>query len=203
VSMSNPGTDLAARHPGAFILPFRGVWPRIAEDAFIAPGASIIGDVEIGSEASVWFGCVLRGDDHAITVGPRSNIQDGTVIHVSLESHPTTIGAGVTIGHGVRLHGCVLEDGCLVGIGAIVLDGVVVESESMVAGGAVVTPRKRVPRHQLWGGSPARFMRDLSPEEITFLAWDAGHYAKLARTYIDTGIDAGIDAGRAAGAPPG
>ena len=175
--------DFAARHPGAIILPFRGVWPRIAEDAYIAPGAAVIGDVTIGAEASVWFGCVLRGDDHTITVGPRTNIQDGTMVHVTLESHPTSIGAGVTIGHGARLHGCVLEDGCLVGIGAIVLDGAVVESEAMVAGGAVVTPRKRVPRHQLWGGSPARFMRDLGPADVEFLAWDATHYAGLARTY--------------------
>lgn len=187
--------DLAARHPGAIIMPFRGVWPRIADDAYIAPGAAVIGDVEIGAEASVWFGCVLRGDDHAITVGARTNVQDGTMIHVTLESHATTIGAGVTIGHGARLHGCVLEDGCLVGIGAIVLDGAVVEAESMVAGGAVVTPRKRVLRHQLWGGSPAKFMRDLSADDVAFLAWDANHYAKLARTYIDAGIDADREAG--------
>jgi len=180
-------SELAARHPGAIILPFRGVWPRIAEDAYIAPGASVIGDVEIGAESSVWFGCVLRGDDHAIRVGPRTNIQDGTVIHVTLDSHATTIGAGVTIGHGARLHGCILEDGCLVGIGAILLDGVVVESEAMVAGGAVVTPRKRVLRHQLWGGSPAKFMRDLSADDVAFLAWDANHYAKLARTYREEG----------------
>ncbi len=184
-------TDWAARHPGAIILPFRGVWPRIAEDAYIAPGAAVIGDVEIGAEASVWFGCVLRGDDHAIKVGPRTNVQDGTMIHVTLDAHATVIGAGVTIGHGARLHGCVLEDGCLVGIGAIVLDGAVVETESMVAGGAVVTPRKRVPKHQLWGGSPAKFMRALSPDDVAFLAWDANHYAGLARTYREAGREAG------------
>ena len=175
--------EFAARHPGAIILPFRGVWPRIAEDAYIAPGAVVVGDVEIASEASVWFGSVLRGDDNAIKVGPRANIQDGTVVHVTLDANPTIIGAGVTVGHGARLHGCVLEDGCLVGIGAIVLDGAVVESEAMVAAGAVVTPRKRVAKHQLWAGSPAKFMRELGPADIEFLAWDANHYAKLARSF--------------------
>ncbi|HYH19979.1 MAG TPA: gamma carbonic anhydrase family protein [Azospirillum sp.] len=184
--MSNTGSQaagFAARYPGAIIRPFRGVWPRIAESAFVAPGAAVIGDVEIGADSGVWYGCVLRGDDHSIRVGERTNIQDGTMVHVTLEEHATVIGSGVTIGHGVRLHGCTLEDGCLVGIGAIVLDAAVVEREAMVAGGAVVTPRKRVLSRQLWGGSPARYMRDLTPADVEFLSFDAGHYVKLAREY--------------------
>ncbi|MBP2229001.1 carbonic anhydrase/acetyltransferase-like protein (isoleucine patch superfamily) [Azospirillum agricola] len=175
--------DLRRRHPGAIIQPFKGILPRIAPDAYIAPGAVVVGDVTIGAEASVWFGCVLRGDDNPITVGPRTNIQDGTIIHVMLNEHPTVIGADVILGHGVRLHGCTLADRCLIGIGAIVLDGAVVESDAMVAAGAVVTPRKRVGRGQLWAGSPAKMLREVTPAEIEFMAFDVRHYAGLARTY--------------------
>lgn len=177
------GPALAARHPGAIIQPFRGVWPRIAADVYIAPGAVVVGDVAIGAGASVWYGCVLRGDDHSITVGPRTNIQDGTIIHVMLNEYPTVIGADVVIGHGVRMHGCTLADGCLIGIGSIVLDGASVESGAMLAAGAVLTPRKRIPARQLWAGSPARHLRDVTDAEIEFIAFDIRHYAGLARTY--------------------
>lgn len=175
--------DLCQRFPGAIIQSFKGIVPRIAPDAFIAPGAVVVGDVEIGAEASVWYGCVLRGDDHAIRIGPRTNIQDGTIIHVLLNEYPTIIGADVIIGHGVRMHGCTLEDGCLIGIGAIVLDGAVVEAGAMIGAGSVVTPRKRVGKGELWAGSPARLLREVRPEETEFLAFDARHYAGLARTY--------------------
>ncbi|CAO3356311.1 gamma carbonic anhydrase family protein [Azospirillum palustre] len=175
------GEALLARHPGAIIQPVKGVWPRIAADAYIAPGAVVIGDVTIGAEASVWYGCVLRGDDHSITVGPRTNIQDGTIIHVMLNEYPTFIGADIVIGHGVRMHGCTLADGCLVGIGAIVLDGAVMESGAMLAAGAVLTPRKRIPARQLWAGSPAKHLRDVTDAEVEFIAFDVRHYAGLAR----------------------
>jgi carbonic anhydrase/acetyltransferase-like protein (isoleucine patch superfamily) len=178
------------RHPGAIIRPFRNVMPRIADDAFIAPGVVLVGDVTVESGASVWYGCVLRGDDNTIHIGPRANIQDGTVIHVTLHDFPTLIGADVIIGHGARLHGCTLEDNCLVGIGTVVLDGVVVERQAMVAAGAVVTPKKRVPTGQLWAGNPARYMRDLRPEDTEFLEWDAAHYARLAHEYR-TVVEAG------------
>lgn len=175
------GQSLLARHPGAIIQPVKGVWPRVAADAFIAPGAVVVGDVTIGAEASVWYGCVLRGDDHSITVGPRTNIQDGTIVHVMLNDYPTIIGADVVIGHGVRMHGCTLEDGCLIGIGSIVLDGAVVESGAMLGAGALLTPRKRVPARQLWAGSPAKHLRDVTDAEVEFIAFDVRHYAGLAR----------------------
>ncbi len=110
---------------------------NIDPSAFVAPGAVVIGDVTIGAGASIWYGCVLRGDDHWIRSGPRTSVQDGTVIHVSLETQPTDIGADVVIGHGVRLHGCTLQDRCLIGIGAIVLDGAVVETGVFAAHMAV------------------------------------------------------------------
>ncbi|MFO1060679.1 MAG: gamma carbonic anhydrase family protein [Dongiaceae bacterium] len=174
---------LRARHPGAIIDAFDGVVPEIAEDVFIAPGAAVIGRVRLGPGVGIWYGCVLRGDDHDIEIGAGSNVQDGTVIHVSLDQHATVVGAGVTIGHGVRLHGCRLEDNCLVGIGAVVLDGAVVESEAYVAAGAVVTPGKRVLSGQLWTGNPARMMREIKPAERAFLTWNARHYQGLAARY--------------------
>lgn len=176
--------------PGAIIRPYRGRWPRIADDAFVAPGAVVIGDVEIGAGASVWYGCVLRADDHAIRVGAGANVQDGTVVHVTLEDHATLIGERVTVGHGARLHGCTLAPECLIGIGAIVLDGAVVETGAIVAAGAVVTPGKRVPSGQVWAGNPARFLRALRDGERGFVTFDADHYGRLARDYRAT-VDSG------------
>jgi carbonic anhydrase/acetyltransferase-like protein (isoleucine patch superfamily) len=170
--------------PSPLILPFRGVLPRLGRGVFVAPGAAVIGDVELGDEANVWFGCVIRGDDHFIRIGARTNVQDGTVIHVSLDTHPTVIGADVTIGHGVRLHGCTLEDGCMIGIGAIVLDGAVVERGALVAAGAVVAPGKRVAAGEMWAGCPARKARDLRDAEREYLRVNSKHYCGLARAYL-------------------
>ena len=125
------------------IMPFNGVLPEIAPDAFIAPSADVIGRVTIGEKSSIWFNCVVRGDVYTIDIGKRSNIQDGTVIHVSGGTHPTKIGDDVLVGHNCLIHGCTLEDGSFVGMGTIILDGVVVESGAMVAAGAMVTPGKR------------------------------------------------------------
>ncbi len=161
------------------LYPFDGVTPNIDPSAFVAPGAAVIGDVTIGAEASIWYGCVLRGDDHWIRVGPRTSVQDGTVIHVSLNTHPTDIGGDVVIGHGVRLHGCTLQDRCLIGIGAIVLDGAVIESGAIVAAGALVAPGKRVPGGELWVGNPARRGREINEEERNFLQWAPVHYVGL------------------------
>lgn len=163
-----------------YIRPFAEVHPSIDPAAFVAPGAVVVGNVTVGAEASIWYGCVLRGDDHWIRVGPRTSVQDGTVIHVSLETHPTDIGAEVTIGHGVRLHGCVLQDRCLVGISATVLDGAVVETGAVVAAGALVAPGKRVPSGELWGGNPARRLRAIRDDEAHFLQWAPVHYVGLA-----------------------
>lgn len=166
------------------VLPYRGVLPVIASGVFIAPGAAVIGDVEIAEGASVWFQCVLRGDVAAIRVGANSNLQDGTVVHVSRRGRGTTeIGADVTVGHKALIHACTLEDRAFIGMGATVMDRSVVESEAMVAAGALVTPGKRVPARQLWAGSPARFKRDLTSEEIEYNFRTAGHYRDLADDY--------------------
>lgn len=168
---------------GPLILPWKGVLPRIAADAFIAPNAVLIGDIEIGSQASVWFNCTIRADVHFVRIGARSNIQDGTIIHESSKPLPTLIGDDVLVGHAVILHGCTLESGSFVGMRATVMDGAVVESGAMVAAGALVAPGKRIPAGQLWGGSPARFMRKLTEAEIADLPHGAAGYVELAAAY--------------------
>jgi len=170
---------------GALVLPYRGVRPRIAPDAFLAPTVCVIGDVEIGARANLWFGVVLRGDVAGIRVGENTNIQDGTVVHVSTNKPPTRIGANVTIGHMALIHACVLEDGCFVGMKASVADGAVVETGAMVAAGAMVTPGKRVKGGELWAGSPARCMRLLTEEEKGYIAELPGRYVAQARCYLD------------------
>ena len=160
--------------------------PRIAASAFIAPDATLIGDVEVGEGSGIWFGCVLRGDVNPIRVGARTNIQDGAIVHVTRKLSTTTIGNDVTIGHRAIVHGALLEDGCFVGMAATLMDGTVVESGAMVAAGALVTPGKRVPRGQLWGGSPAKYMRDHTAEETAYIANAARHYAELAGNYRES-----------------
>ncbi len=165
------------------IMPYQGVQPRIAADAFVAPTAAIIGDVEIGSGTSVWFGVTIRGDVHEVRIGEHSNIQDGTVIHVARGRYGTYIGSGVTVGHMALIHACTLEDDSFVGMHATVMDGAVVEKDAMVAAGALVTPGTRVPGGQLWAGVPAKHRRDLGAEERRVMAATAPHYAELARDY--------------------
>jgi carbonic anhydrase/acetyltransferase-like protein (isoleucine patch superfamily) len=172
----------------ALILPYQGIIPQIAADAFIAATAVVIGAVEVGSEASIWFGCVLRGDSNSIRIGARTNIQDGTVIHVNHEREgaagtKTTIGADVTVGHMALLHACTVEDGAFIGMKACLMDGVVVESGGMVAAGALVTPGKRVRKGELWAGSPAKLMRALSEKEMAYFAYSARHYCEVAASY--------------------
>ncbi len=167
------------------ILPYKGIFPKIADSAFIAPGAAVIGDVEIGEETNVWFGCVIRGDVNTIRVGARTNIQDGTVIHVTRKTGPTRIGSGITVGHSALLHACTLEDGCFIGMRATVMDGCVVESGGMLAAGALLTPGKRLPSGQLWAGNPARYFRDLKQEERNYIAVSAGNYVALAKEHGD------------------
>lgn len=165
------------------ILPWKGVVPTIDPGCFIAPNATVIGDVVIGEGTSVWFGCVIRGDVHEIRIGARTNIQDGTVVHVTSGKLGTYIGSDVTIGHGAILHACTLEDACFIGMGATLLDGVVVESGAMVAAGAMVPPGKRVKAGELWSGNPAKLMRPLKPEEIEFFPKSAANYRSLADQY--------------------
>jgi carbonic anhydrase/acetyltransferase-like protein (isoleucine patch superfamily) len=169
---------------GGLILPYKGKWPTLGRDVFIAPNATVIGDVEIGDQSSVWFNALIRGDDHWIRVGARTNIQDGTIVHISKGTAPTTIGSDITIGHGAIVHGCVLEDKCLIGIGAIVLDGAVVETGAVVAAGAVVAPGKRVKSGELWAGCPARMVREVRPQDLQYIDEDAALYCALASDYL-------------------
>lgn len=166
------------------ILPYKGKFPKIAASAFIAPGAVVIGDVEIGEETNVWFGCVIRGDVNAIRIGNRTNIQDGSVVHVTHETAATHIGSNITIGHKAVLHGCTLQDGCFVGMGSTVMDHAVVESGGMLAAGAMLTPKKQVRGGEMWAGSPAKYFRDLTRDESEFIYISAKHYVDLGQNYI-------------------
>ncbi len=168
------------------ILPFEGRHPKLADGVFVAVGAEVIGDVEIGPGSSVWYNCVLRGDVNVIRVGSGTNIQDGTIVHVSRRNHGTFIGDDVTIGHMALIHGCTLENGSIVGMRATVMDGCVVEAGAMIAAGALLTPGKRVPRGQLWTGSPAAFKRDVTAEESAYFAETARHYAGLGKRHAES-----------------
>jgi len=176
------------------ILPYQGMEPKMDRTAWIAPGATVIGDVEIGKESSVWFGCVVRGDVHAIRIGERTNIQDLSMIHVThhkgderkmdgSDGHPTLIGDDVTVGHRVMLHGCTIEDGCLIGMSATILDGAVIGRESIVGAGALVTGGKTFPPRSLIIGSPARAVRTLNDKEVEELYASAKRYVAFAGTY--------------------
>ncbi len=167
------------------IRPFQGHWPDIHPTAFIAPTAVIIGRVKIGARASVWDGCVLRGDVAHIDIGEETNVQDGTVIHLTSETMgsraiPTLVGARVTLGHCALLHACTVGDDAFVGMRATMLDESTVETGAMLGAGALLTPRKTVPSGQLWVGNPARKARDLGPEALRQFRASADHYVGLA-----------------------
>jgi len=174
---------------GANLLSFAGKTPLIDPQAFVAPGAQLIGDIEIGPEASIWYNCVLRGDVNRIRIGARTNIQDGTVLHVDSprpetpEGHPTLIGEEVLIGHLAMVHGCILEDRAFVGLGSIVMDGCRIESDSMLAAGAMLTPGKTIPSGQLWAGRPAKYVRDLTSADIAGMRAGVAHYVELAKRH--------------------
>ena len=167
------------------ILPYREILPKIAPSAFIAPTATVIGDVEIGEDAGIWFGCIIRGDVNIIRIGARTNIQDGTIIHVSKDGQGTFIGDDVTIGHMVLLHACTLQSGCFIGMHATIMDDCVVETGGMLAAGALLTPGKRIGAGQLWAGSPARPLRDVGEAERAVIARTIPRYVGLAREYRD------------------
>ncbi len=167
----------------SMIKSFQNTHPKIHETAFVADNAIVIGDVEIGENSSVWFGSVLRGDVNFIRIGARTNIQDGSVIHVSSKTHPTILEDEVTLGHRVTLHGCYIETGCLIGIGAIVLDGARIGENSLVAAGSLVTPGTQIPPRSLVMGSPARVKRELSDDEFYNLARFWQNYTELLKTY--------------------
>ncbi|EIE20136.1 gamma-carbonic anhydrase [Coccomyxa subellipsoidea C-169] len=167
---------------------YLGKRPTLGTGAFVAPNASVIGDVKLGNNSSVWYGAVLRGDVNHIVVGNNTNIQDGVTVHVARHNPqgkvaPTTIGNNVTVGHGAIIHAATVEDNVLVGMGATILDGVTVQKGSVVAAGAVVTPGKTVPSGEVWAGNPAKMLRKLEEEEAGFIAQAANDYAALAAVH--------------------
>jgi carbonic anhydrase/acetyltransferase-like protein (isoleucine patch superfamily) len=165
------------------IRPFRGVQPQIHPTAFIKESAQIIGDVQIGAESSVWFNAVVRGDVFYIRIGLRTNIQDGTVIHVSNGTHATVLEDEVTVGHNVTLHGCHIERGCLIGMGSIVMDDVHIGAQSIVAAGALVSPGTKVPPRSLVLGVPAKVKRALTDEEVAGLDRYWQNYVEYTKIY--------------------
>jgi carbonic anhydrase/acetyltransferase-like protein (isoleucine patch superfamily) len=157
--------------------------PKVHGAAFVTDDSFVIGDVEIGEEASVWFGSIVRGDVNYIRIGDRTNIQDACVIHVSSTDHPTVLEHEITVGHRVTLHGCYVESGCLIGIGSIVLDGARIGKNSLVAAGSLVTPGTVIPPGSLVMGAPAKVKRPLTPEELESLSRSWKNYVELSRRY--------------------
>jgi len=175
----------------SIILEYNGMSPEFKDGAWVAPGATVIGDVKMGKDSSIWFGCVVRGDVHKIRIGDRTNIQDLSMVHVThykkpdkSDGHPTIIGNDVTIGHRVMLHGCTIEDACLIGMSATILDGAVIGKESIVGAGALVTMNKVFPPRSLILGSPAKIVRELSDDEVVELYASAKRYVKFKEKYV-------------------
>lgn len=166
----------------ALILPFGDHSPSIADDAFAAPTATLIGNVTLASGSSVFYGAVLRGDTDSITLGEGSNLQDNVVVHCDA-GMPATIGARVSVGHGAVVHGCTVEDDCLIGMGATVMNGAVIGAGSLVAGGAVVLEGTLIPPRSLVAGVPAKVRRELSDDEIDGIRANAARYVELARAH--------------------
>lgn len=171
-----------------------GVLPKLGERVMVDPTAVVMGDVSLGDDVSVWPHAAMRGDVQVIRIGARTNIQDGTVLHVTHDGpynpggFPLHIGDDVTIGHRALLHGCTVGDRVLVGMGAVIMDNVIVEDEVMIAAGALVTPGKRLRSHTLYAGSPAREVRPLTEQEIQFLPYSAQGYVSLKQRYLDDSL---------------
>jgi carbonic anhydrase/acetyltransferase-like protein (isoleucine patch superfamily) len=157
--------------------------PEIHESAFIAPNATVIGNVKIAASASVWFGAVVRGDINSISIGERSNIQDMCVVHVPSTAN-AVVGRDVTVGHGAILHGCRVGDNCLIGMGAVVMDNAEIGEDSIVGAGALVTQGAKIPPRSLVLGSPAKVIRELRPEEIAGISRSAEEYHGYAKKYL-------------------
>ena len=175
--------ELRRRFPRAIIDRYLASLPTIGERALIFPGAAVVGDVTVGEDVSIWYGSVLRGDLRPVTVGARTNIQDGTVVHVMNQTHPTTIGDNVTVGHAAVLHGCTIEDRCLIGMGAIVLNGVRIGEGSIVAAGSLVVENMQVPPRSLVMGNPARIRRQLNDAEVAEIQMYADRYVSYRLDY--------------------
>lgn len=173
----------------ARVIPFRGRTPEVAPDAFVAPDAVLIGDVEIGSEASVWFGAVLRGDhpENGIRVGARTSIQDNCVVHVG-DWGPTIVGSDCTVGHGAKFESCVIEDRSIVGMNAVILQKAHVGRESLVAAGAVVLEDTRIPERSVVAGVPGKVRKSLDGSSADWIREGGRHYVELSREYLEAGI---------------
>jgi carbonic anhydrase/acetyltransferase-like protein (isoleucine patch superfamily) len=169
---------------------FKGIMPTLGARAYVDAAATVIGDVVLGDDVSIWPNAVLRGDVHYIRIGARSNVQDGTVIHVTHDGpyspggFPTIVGEGVTIGHAAVIHACTIEDYCLIGMHATVLDGAVIKKYGFVAAGSVIPPGKIVGERELWVGNPAKCVRLLSDQQIEQLHYSADHYVRLKDVYL-------------------
>jgi carbonic anhydrase/acetyltransferase-like protein (isoleucine patch superfamily) len=166
------------------IKPFQQSFPSIHSSVFIAEDAVVIGSVEIGRGSSVWYGCILRGDVNFIRIGERTNIQDGSIIHVSSKTNPTILEDEITVGHRVTLHGCHIESNCLIGIGSIILDGARIGRDSLVAAGSLVIPNTQVPPRSLVMGSPAKVKRELTDEEVEKYSRNWKNYVELSEIYL-------------------
>ncbi len=164
------------------VLPYNGISPRIDATAFVAQTAVVCGDVEIGAQSSIWYGCVIRGDVNKIRIGQGVNIQDGSVVHVA-RPFACLIEDRVSIGHMALIHACRLEEGSFIGMKACIMDGAVVERGAFVAAGALVTPGKRVAQGELWAGQPARFMREISQRDRDIMEYTQPNYVKLGSVY--------------------
>jgi carbonic anhydrase/acetyltransferase-like protein (isoleucine patch superfamily) len=175
---------------GPHLRPYRDRLPRLGANVYVDPAAVVIGDVELADDVSLWPCTVARGDVNFIRIGARSNVQDGSVLHVTHDGPytpggmPLLIGADVTIGHGAILHACTIEDAALIGMHATVLDGAIVRRHAMIGAGAVVTPGKLVGEAELWLGNPARCVRKLTPVQIEQLYYSAAHYVRLKNEYL-------------------
>lgn len=161
------------------IKPVKGKYPQISKDCFIAENATIVGEVFIGNQCSVWFNAVIRGDVHFIKIGNKVNIQDGAVIHATFQKSPTTIGNNVSIGHNAIVHGCTIHDNVLIGMGSIIMDDCIIEPNSIIAAGAVVTKNTHVESGSIYGGVPAKKIKNISKELIS------GEIDRIANNYVE------------------
>jgi carbonic anhydrase/acetyltransferase-like protein (isoleucine patch superfamily) len=158
------------------ILPVRGIAPQIGTECFIAPNATVVGEVTMGDFCSVWFNAVIRGDVNSIAIGHHTNIQDGAVIHCTYQRHKTVIGSYVSIAHNAIVHGCTIEDEVLIGMGAVVMDGALIKKNAIVAAGAIVLQNTVVEEGTIYGGNPARFLKKVSPEQAEIFLRTANNY---------------------------
>jgi len=190
-SLREHQTILPKHYTPTSLRSYCGHTPKLGNRVLIDPSAVVLGDVELGDDVSIWPAAIVRGDMHSIRIGARTSVQDGSVLHITHASDfnpggwPLTIGAEVTIGHNATLHGCTLGDRILVGMGAIVMDGAVVESDVVIAAGALITPKKHLESGFLYAGSPAKQVRKLSEKEMAFFSYSADNYVRLKDVHID------------------